>query len=179
MGRNFGVLCEADNDTLVSVSDTLEELCATWRGSELCEMSVLLSATRALAMLHQTHHWVSRGESYYGDHLLFDRLYNDVNGEADRVAEKLVGLSGNVEGLNPVAIAAQATRVLELIVSGMPADLALVSLEAERFHVSLLSAVVTALDMQGKLTDGLDNLLAELADAHEGNVYLLSRRVSA
>jgi hypothetical protein len=36
-----------------------------------------LAALRALAMVHQTHHWLTSGPAFYADHLLFERLYAD------------------------------------------------------------------------------------------------------
>jgi DNA-binding ferritin-like protein len=48
----------------------------------------LLAILRALQWSHQTAHWKVRGEPFYGDHLLFQKLYEAVGEEIDTLAEK-------------------------------------------------------------------------------------------
>src|SRR5690606_33619745 len=50
---------------------------AQWFMAKAAPLSAVLSALRAASFLHQTHHWQTSGPSYYGDHLLFDRLYKE------------------------------------------------------------------------------------------------------
>ena len=38
-----------------------------------------------------TTHWQAKGENYYGNHLLFQRIYEGMQGEIDTLAEKIVG----------------------------------------------------------------------------------------
>jgi starvation-inducible DNA-binding protein len=155
----------------------LEDLCGDWGGVKHCELAVLLSATRALAQLHQTHHWQAGGETYYGDHLLFDRLYSDVNEEIDQIAERLVGVA-SPDLVDVGTVAAQVERVLREAFRTDGKDPVAASLAAEELYLDLLGSVSTSLDEQDLLSYGTDDLLAGIADKHEEHVYLLKRRSS-
>lgn len=155
----------------------LEDLCADWSGVQYCELAVLLSVTRALAQLHQTHHWQAGGETYYGDHLLFDRLYGDVNEEIDQVAERLVGLA-SPDLVDASTIASQVERTLRETFRSDAKDPVAASLAAEEAYLQMLAAVSDSLEEQDLLTYGTDDLLAGIADKHEEHVYLLRRRSS-
>ena len=58
----------------------------------------VLALLRAQALSYQTSHWQVRGDDYYGNHLMFERLYGSVGEEIDTLAEKIVGYVG-VEGV--------------------------------------------------------------------------------
>ena len=70
----------------------LEDLYMTRGDQEYAEVGIFLDLLRALSFLHQTHHWQSSGANFMGDHLLYSRLYDTVNGEIDGVGERAVGL---------------------------------------------------------------------------------------
>ena len=74
------------------VSLTFDEMVSEWNMSPCPQLSVILVNLRFLALVHQTNHWVAKGDAFYGDHLLFSRLYDTVNGEVDSIAEKAVGV---------------------------------------------------------------------------------------
>lgn len=154
----------------------LEDLCADWSNLEFCELSCLLSVTRALAQLHQTHHWQASGNTFYGDHLMFERIYSDTSDEVDKIAERLVGLTTN-DMVDTKTVASQTLRVLEQMFVESE-DSATCSLNAEKVYVKFLSDVSNSLESQGLLTYGVDNLLADMADKHEEHIYLLSQRSS-
>src|ERR1700760_4998396 len=58
-------------------SHTLGELLAPFEGKPGQELGLLVAVLRAASVVHQSHHWQTRGTSFYGDHLLFEKLYND------------------------------------------------------------------------------------------------------
>lgn len=175
MMRDVHMLVEAPE--VKDVRSLLEDLCEDWPGMEWCELSVLLAATRALAQLHQSHHWQASGEAFYGDHLLFHRLYTTTNEEIDKIAEKLVGL-GTPEMVDAVAISAQCYRILNELYGAKARDISESSLAAEELYLSILQTVSVSLDEQDQLTYGLDNMLADIADKHEEHIYLLKRKIS-
>ncbi len=143
------------------------------------QLSLILVQLRYVYLLHQTHHWTAKGDPFYGDHLLFQRLYEEVLPEIDAVAEKAVGLgvAANVDlvmqtaQLYKLASQHQPTSTIP-----QPKELARKSMTAE---VSLLKCITTMLSQmreQGTLTDGVENMLQGIADLHEGHVYLLKQR---
>ena len=50
---------------------------------------------RSLYLIHQNSHWLSKGHNFYGNHIMFQRLYESAQTNADKAAEKLIGLYGN------------------------------------------------------------------------------------
>ena len=163
----------------VTVYD-LPAMVSEWMGIEYAELSVVLVHLKHLQLIHQVHHWVSCGDPFYSDHLMFQRLYDAVNEHIDSVAEKAVGL-GSERNVEPVLIAKQLSRLMASNCSpmaGIPSSTDLVkrSLKAEHEFVDLVKRASLQLSAHGALSYGLDNLLAQLADDHEKSVYLLKQR---
>jgi len=138
-------------------------------------LSGLLSILWFLRIQHQQIHWLSQGGSYYGDHLLFQRLYQDVDAEIDQVAERILGLDGPVPSMKgpqgALLVAAQFARFERI------EDLPTRALIAEMMFLESLEKAYSVLEDNGELTMGLDDLLQGLASAHETHVYLLKQRV--
>jgi len=162
-----------------AVGIILDNQLSEWGNVPYAELSIIIVHLRFLAMIHQTHHWISRGDTYYGDHLLFERLYNETNGELDGIAERAVGL-GYEQNVN---VSLQALQLMKLVQGygainsiPQPTELAKRSLQAEKTFLVTVDACVESLKEKGKLTRGLDNLLAGIEDVHESHVYLLKQR---
>jgi DNA-binding ferritin-like protein len=156
-----------------------DNLMSAWGSVEYGELSLLLVNMRALVMIHQTNHWISKGNQFYGDHLLFQRLYEESNDEIDSIAEKAIGLGGP----DNVNLPLQAQQVNEVLQSYGPTstipqagDLAKRSLTAEVSFLRCVAHCVDSLNEHGLMTRGLDNMLAGIEDTHEGHVYLLKQR---
>lgn len=143
-------------------------------------MAAYIGFTRAFHLWFHGAHNVAKGTGFAGDHTsLYGPIYVDVQDSIDGVIEKSIGVFDD-EGLGcPMRITSDAILVLEgwESPSGLDAeriaDIALVY--AEQF-VTLDERVVQTLREMGTISLGLENLLAELADAHEGYVYLLRQR---
>ena len=138
-------------------------------------LATILTALRALAWIHQAHHWQTRGDTFYGDHLLFDRLYNDIVEEVDSLAERCVGLAG-VDSVDPVLQATVMASFVRTWCTGT-GSYAQISLGAEEDFLNLAKSVATSLKANQGLSRGTDNLLAGIEDKHESHVYLLKQRL--
>jgi len=141
-------------------------------------LSKLLALLQATSLLHQTSHWSTTGPSYYADHLLFERLYNESQEPIDQLAERSVGLH-TPPSILPVLQAKQMVSWLSQFTSQKEAEqLSLVqtSLLAETTCLKAIDAVITELKRDQKLSHGLSNLLEGIADIHETFVYLLQQR---
>lgn len=164
-----------------NLSVLTENMLSEWSGVTYPQLSVALVHLKYLYALHQNHHWTAMGDPYYGDHLLFQRLYEGVLPEVDLVAEKAIGL-GSTEN---VSLPLVHTQILKMITgqgtaSTIPhtSDLARKSLMAEMNFLAVMKHLCDSLKEMGLMTHGLDNLLAGIEDKHEGHVYLLKQRVS-
>lgn len=158
----------------------VDRLCSAWGNCPYPQLSVLIVFLKFLATVHQTGHWVTKGDPFYGDHQLFSRLYEKVTDEIDSAAEKAVGLgtSNNVDMVMQTKQVAQLVAVSNFGGSTIPntSDVVRKSLAAETYFSSVLDILVDQMAESGTLTRGLDNMLAQIADDHEGHVYLLKQR---
>lgn len=147
-----------------------------WGGGAGAGLATLLAILRATYQIHQASHWQARGVSYYGDHLLFQRLYEDIVEEIDGVAERVVGSAG-IPYVDPTTQAAQTAAYVAAMrgdrVVTSTTDLAAIGLAAE----TVVLAQVDEL-MQTKLPHGTQNLLQGIADKHETHRYLLQQRLA-
>lgn len=163
----------------IAVARLLETGLVMFPGEKYAEMAVVLGSLRALAILHQTHHWQTSGPGFYGDHLLFERIYGVADGDIDRVAEKMVGLG------NPILVGFSkhvinlSSFLRTLKEHSTSDDFARRSLEAELLFVELVETAMDRLKGAGLLTRGLEQLLGDVADKHEGVIYLLKQRVKS
>lgn len=157
----------------------IENMLAEWGTVPYPQLSVLLVHLRFLAMVHQTHHWTVKGDPFYGDHLLFDRLYTGVLEDIDAIAEKAVGL-GSVDCVDLVLQANQLKIMAQNYGSAstipQQTEFAKRSMLAEISFLRCAAHCALSLKEMGLMTRGLDNLLAGIEDKHESNVYLLKQR---
>lgn len=158
-----------------------DNMMAEWGGMPYPQLSVLLVHLKYLYALHQNHHWTSMGDPFYGDHLLFQRLYQATVEEIDGLAEKAIGL-GSTTNVN---LMLQTSQLLKLVTSDGNAstiptssDLARKSLMAEMNFLKVIDTMLSCLQECGLLTHGLSNMLEGIADVHEGHIYLLKQRIS-
>ena len=165
-----------------NVNIITDNMIAEWGGTLYSQLSVILVHLKFLAELHQNHHWTCMDDPFYGDHQLFSRLYGDVQGEIDSVAEKSIGLGSNAN-VDLVRVTTQVLRLMTGVGSGSmiphSSDLARRSLSAELNFLKVLDAMIDSLEECGLLTNGVDNMLQDIADKHEGHVYLLKQRCSS
>jgi hypothetical protein len=150
-------------------------------------LATLVACLRAVYQIHQSNHWTTKGTWYYGDHLLYQRLYEGILPEIDGVAERAVGM-GAIEMMRSLPQARQTLAFCEMFceenkaatpyaISGSSVDpnaLASRSLQAELFLVGLVEEV----EGMAGTTPGTSNLLQGIADKHEGHIYLLNQRLS-
>jgi DNA-binding ferritin-like protein len=171
-------------DKKASVQD-LRTFVARMAAQEGHGLPSLLALLRALTVIHQSHHWLTYGPTYYSDHLLFERLYNETVGEVDQVAEKAVGIGCPKTLIHPgVQASAVSVLVSKFCGGGVytgegenPQSYVGSSLQAEQYFLASAKRVADTMKGLGELSRGTDNLIAGIEDLHEGHVYLLSQRL--
>lgn len=130
-------------------------------------------ALRVEEMLFHVYHWRSKGADYYGDHLLYQRLYQARAEEIDRIGEVLVALGGvssvapgaTIVGMQDLAARVEATQGTDAV-----KGLALVNETLRRVNDA------NALLGKGPYTLSVNNVLAGFADKHLEALYLLKQR---
>jgi len=139
--------------------------------SDTKNLALLLSYSRALYQMYQHMHWKCSGDNYYGDHLLYQRLYEDLQAELDVIAEKAIGIGD--DEFNHLSDSSAAS---DLLGSLMPGDSS-----SESFPQIALRAEEKLLEMIEQLvdngaSDGVEDMLQGIASKHEEHVYLLKQR---
>lgn len=167
-------------NALTSILVIVQHIKSDFADVPMGTVAALVAFLRAESMVHQAHHWQARGPNSYGDHLLFERIYNGVVEDLDKLAERVVGASHPILA-QPVLHAKHVSAVVQSFYSGAPQsptpdENAMLSLRATLHTLVLLKIVYGALEQQGRLSDGLDNLLQGIADNHEEHAYLLKQR---
>ena len=160
----------------------LEDLFITYGDAKYAELGVYIDLLRALSLLHHTHHWQSQGSQFYGDHLLYQRLYELADGQIDGVGEKAVGL-GSPELVMSRHSLENMRRYIEALEDADMMDapalkMAKRSLLAEKSFITAGEKLMDQLKSKGLLTRGVEQLLGTILDTHEGVLYLLKQRVA-
>jgi len=147
------------------------------RASHVQNLASLVALLRAVYQVHQASHWQTRAQTYYADHLLFQKLYEATLPEIDQVAERTIG-SGGLALLNPLIQSDETSGFIAQVRKGTavpsPNQLVEASLGIEMF---LLGGLTSVLEGPG-VSQGTQNLLQGIADVHEGHVYLLQQRLA-
>lgn len=135
----------------------------------------LLAALRALQQLHQTAHWSVHGEPFYGDHLLYQRLYEEMDAEFDTLAEKIVAYFDETS----VNFLDQLDKMRKFAAKWEAATDCYVerTLVAERHLQDLIKDSYEVVSDYGEMSLGLDDYLMALANDHETNIYLIQQKV--
>lgn len=156
----------------------LEQGCAAYNNEPMCELAVLLAMLRSTSVIHQAHHWQTRGVQYFGDHLLFERLYTELAESIDGLAERAVG-AGDYPLVGAVVSSKQMSDMIRMICNGSsstPEQYVVLSLKSVAATLSLLRLVYDVLGQKKMLSHGIENLLQGIADKLESQVYLLRQR---
>lgn len=138
--------------------------------------SKVFAAHRTLVQVYQTAHWLSKGSTFYSDHLLYERLYNEASAIIDGMAEKFISVAGEY-CINPVVVSKKVCDMLEsyqqesspeaLLENACGFQLAALKITKEYYLV---------MQQEEKLTLGLDDFLMALCNDHEHRLYLLEQR---
>jgi hypothetical protein len=149
-------------------------------------LQALLGKLRALRWHYHTTHWRVKGESFYGDHLLFERLYagssdDDDDGvtmddQIDTLAEKMVATYGRDSVLTQI-IWPGSTHFIEAGLRSSDCPFRQ-SIYLEEALQSSIRSTYDTLKAEGKLSLGMDDFLMGLASERETALYLLRQRMS-
>ena len=138
----------------------------------LCDV---LACLRAQALSYQTSHWQVVGQSFYGNHLLFQRLYESVQEQVDQLAEKLVGYLGR----EVVSLDHQIKHIAAYTMRWSQIDCHHKrGLQSEADLQAALKRAYDGIKQVNAMTLGLDDWIMATANAHEENEYLLQQALT-
>ena len=156
----------------------MNKCCSVFGSDEkYCLLAVFLAYTEALQMLHHSHHWQTKGNIFYQDHLLFEKLYTGVAEDIDPVGEKLIGLSKHAKLTNYFHRMEVMNHFLDACTDTSKSYME-VSLAAEKAYIDAGEKIMKSLEKDELLTSGLEQMIGDILDKHEGFVYLLNQRLT-
>lgn len=136
----------------------------------------MLALLRAQYWMYQQAHWESRGPTYYGNHLLFQRLYESVTQQVDTLAEKMVGTYGP-RAVDSMDLGNKFLTWINRWQEGEDWHRRML-LSEQDFQTTCKDTYGSLKDM-GDLTLGMDDFLMATANEHETNEYLLRQVLRA
>lgn len=139
--------------------------------------ALYVASLRAIAMIHQHNHWTTKGEMFYGEHLLFERLYDSTLENLDAAAEKFIGIFGD-ETLNYELQAELLNKVL-LKYSNLEGSPIEMSLAIEKDFLKFSKDAYDFFKKNNVLSLGLDDMIMEIASNREESVYLLKQTLQS
>lgn len=143
----------------------------------LQEILTCRAALQAKIEFSHYAHWISKGENYFADHLLFERIYNESQEDPDPLAEKLIGTLGQeseTKLVDPIPTLKISLQILEQFQSeDLPNSLQQIS----QYLLEQIDSLYHTLEQQNLLSLGLDDFLMQLHDKHETHSYLLQQRL--
>jgi DNA-binding ferritin-like protein len=138
-------------------------------------LSFYVAFTRAMYLLHQENHWAAK---HYGDHLLFQRLYEEVQDEIiDDAAERVVGLCGSL-----LLQGTESEIVKKFAPKNDGRDFTLTSLlksslAIEKAFQSICKKTYDEIKNKDMMTLGLDDMIMAQASVGETHIYLLQQEL--
>jgi len=135
--------------------------------------ALYVATLKAIALIHQHNHWTTKGISFYGSHLLFERLYDSALENIDLAAEKFIGVFG--DQCLGYDLQADLLHKVQLKYSNLEGSPVQMSLEAEKDFLKFSKDAYNCFEEEGKLTLGLDDMIMAIASKREESVYLLQQ----
>jgi DNA-binding ferritin-like protein len=135
--------------------------------------ALYIATLKALALIHQHNHWTTRGDAFYGEHLLFERLYDATLENVDMAAEKFMGLLG--DGCLDYDLQTELLNKVLLKYKDLEGSPTQMSLAAEKDFLKFSKDAYNCFEEEGKLTLGLDDMIMSIASKREESVYLLQQ----
>jgi DNA-binding ferritin-like protein len=132
-------------------------------------MKDLVYILAALNIFYRSAHWRSKGPSFYQDHLLFARLYENIDNEVDNLVELLIAYEGGTEFAFPRVFVENSLKYLP---AGKETarENAEAALELEQKLLNQIRQI-----SEETASVGVYNQIASIADNHTRNTYLLKQ----
>lgn len=136
----------------------------------------LLSILFSILIISQNIHWISSGENFYSDHLLFEKIYDKAKEHIDQVGEKSVALFGE-KSVDAVELTSSINSIVRSYTKDDYEEQINQFNKLEEHLLQVVKSFYNKLKENNKLTMGIDTLLMDISDTHENNIYLLKRRM--
>ncbi len=150
----------------------VQEKSTSAKTNTIDSLKELLGLLRAQYWNYQSSHWQSKGNNFYGNHLLFQRLYESVPEQIDTLAEKLVGYFDEkaVDSVDSITKAQNWIKKWS-----KTDDIVKRAIESEKDFQKFLKQSYDQIKTNDDMHLGLDDFLMSISSDHDTNMYLLQQ----
>lgn len=134
-------------------------------------MMDLLSLLRAIHWDMHTSHWLVNGEAFFSQHNMFSEMYKSIETDYDILAEKIVGV------FEEYIISKDLMKASYLWLNKVQSIECLHerALKLETLLVGMIKECLASCEHE--MTPGISNMLEQIADNHEKNIYFLKQSI--
>lgn len=132
-------------------------------------MNDLVYILEALNVFYNSAHWRSKGSLFYQDHLLFQRLYDGISDEIDELVELIIGFTSDDSFVEPKLF----NEKVQFYTPEGGADSKTNLIRAQGLEEALIAQISAFSEREVGV--GIYNQLAEIADHHTRNLYLIKQ----
>ena len=111
---------------------------------------------------------------------MFDRIYTEYQADFDGIVEKVIGITNDEDAACPNRILEGASELLQAYRTPCNCDaltIATTALELTKDYINYLEQMFDALEEDGNLSLGLNDMIAAHANRYETHIYLLQQRI--
>ena len=137
-------------------------------------MKNLLSILRAMQIHYHTMHWKSHGQNFYGDHIMYERIYKSLKKDIDECGEKSIALFGD----NSIDEVELAQMILSWIIRWNSTNEHDKAVMPEVDLQNVAKQTFDQLSSANNLSMGLNDFLMTICNKHETDLYLIKQRFS-
>ena len=168
---NYSIIKRASEDVEEEDSDKKSE----GKSSHMKAAAMYIAMLKAMTIIHQHGHWTAKGKQFYGEHLLFERIYKSAQENLDSAVEKFIGLLG----VNVLQFT-QQTELLNKVLSEFDDENSVErSLKAEKEFIKFSKDIYKIFEENESLTLGLDDMIMSISSDREEACYLLQQSKSS
>ena len=139
--------------------------------------ALYLATLQAMTIIHKQSHWLTQGKTFYGDHLLFERIYDSAIENLDSAAEKFIGAYG--DGCLDYDLQADLLHRVLVKYNNLEGSPQQMSLAIERDFLKLNGDLNKLLEDEDLITLGVSDMLGSIASDRDTAVYLLKQSLAA
>jgi DNA-binding ferritin-like protein len=136
-------------------------------------LNLYISTLKAISLIATHCHWTVKQKTFFGDHLMFERIYKSSLENLDEAAEKVIGVFG-LDNFDYDLQTSFLTKILNKY-SPMKTDPISMLIAIVSDFIKLSVSLYDFLDKNKKLTLGFDDMLCAISNTSEGFLYLLKQ----
>lgn len=133
--------------------------------------ALFVATLKCIYSISQQNHWKAKGSSFYSDHLLFQRIYEQTQENVDEAAEKFLAIFGD-EVLENSLQTNLENKIMNKYkdLEGFDQTIKIINdfLDYSKFAYNCF-------EKENKKSMGMDDMIMSIANKQEEHIYLLTQ----